>query len=55
MAAERRELREALDDASAQLTQLREAGAPRMETTPSGRPQSADGRDLRRTKPAWVS
>ena len=28
MAAERRELREALDDTSAQLTQLREAGAP---------------------------
>ena len=28
MAAERRELREALDDTSAQLTLLREAGAP---------------------------
>ena len=28
MAAERRELREALDDTSAQLKQLREAGAP---------------------------
>ena len=28
MAAERRELREALDDASAQLTLMREAGVP---------------------------